>query len=73
MIYLINNTGKSRLKRLVLDSIMRYSIDETIDNVKKRLQVELTYNTMVHTRYLKREVKKDIDKLRQDEFEYQFD
>jgi hypothetical protein len=45
---------------------MRYSIYETINNVQKRLQVELAYNTTVHIRYPKREAKKESDRSRPD-------
>ena len=63
-----------KVKRLVLDCIlMQCSIDDTIDYVKKIIHVKLAYTTIAHIRSsLKRESKKEFDRLRQDRFEYQY-
>ena len=63
-----------KVKRLVLDCIiMHCSIDDTIDYVQKILNLKLAYDTMAHIRSsLKRDAKKEFERLRQDRFEYQY-
>ena len=52
---------------------MHCSINDTIDYVQRTLNVKLAYTTIAHIRSsLKRDTKKEFERLRQDRFEYQY-